>query len=523
MSPLNTLKFFAVAAAASLLVGCGGSDDDDDSPPTGGSGVAPPERGTLIVNPPTRLLSVTPAQLIALVATQAGGPELLERIAAPACGIDAHHLQYNTVDPAGQPTTASGGMFVPTGSDPKCQGPRPILVYAHGTQVEKAFNIANLQDEDNAEGMLMALAFAGQGYIVVAPNYAGFDTSTQPYHAYLNADQSAKDTADALAAARSALPTSFAPNVTDGGKLFITGYSQGGHVAMATHRLLQQTGIAVTASAPMSGPYALAAFADAVFYGRVVGSTPLFLAYLIPGYQRAYGNVYAATTEVFDPRYATGIETLLPTAGTRSQIFAEGRLPSDQTFSNTPPDPALAPYTPATTPAELAPVFARGFGPDALILNSYRLGYLQDAQANPDGGFPTPTDFRPAANPAHPLRLAFKRNDLRDWIPTSPVLLCAGHDDPTVLYMNTELIASFWAASGATAPIKVLDVDGEVSFGDEDAATKLAFDAAKAAVAAAAIAGGATDGGAAAIADAYHAGLVPPFCLAEVNSFFSVH
>src|SRR5690606_9833791 len=159
----------------------------------------------------------------------------------------------------------------------------------------------------------------------------------------------------------------------------------------------------------------------------------------------------------------------LPTPGTRSQLFAEGRLPRDQTFSSTPPDPAFAAYTPATEPAELAHVFARGFGPDALILNAYRLGYLQDAQANPDGGFPTPTDGRPAANPAPPLRLAFKRNDLRDWIPTSPVLLCAGHDDPTVLYMNTELIASYWAANGATAPIKVLDVDGDVSFGDEDA------------------------------------------------------
>lgn len=517
-------KFFAIAVTAGLLTACGGSDDgDNDDPPPSGDATPPPTRGTLITNPPPRLLSIGADQLVALVTAQSGGSDLLELIAPPKCGIDVHQLQYNTVDETEQPTTASGGLFIPTGSDPACQGGRPILTYAHGTQVVKTFNIANLNDPDNAEGLLMAIAFAAQGYIVVAPNYTGFDTSAAPYHAYLNADQSAKDTADAIAAARSALPTGTAPNVTDGGKLFITGYSQGGHVAMATHRLLQQTGVAVTASAPMSGPYALAAFADAVFQGRVVGSTPLFLAYLIPGYQRAYGNIYSTPTEVFEARYASGIEALLPTTGTRSQLFEQGLLPRDQTFSNTPPDPTFAVYTPATTPAELAFVFARGFGPDALITNSYRLAYLQDAQANPDGGFPTVTDGRPAATPAHPLRVAFKRNDLRDWLPTAPVLLCAGHDDPTVLYMNTELIASYWSANGATAAIKVLDVDGEVSFGDEDADTKLAFDAAKAAVAAAAISGGATDNGAAAIADAYHTTLVAPFCLSATKSFFDAN
>src|SRR5690606_29323245 len=142
-----------------------------------------------------------------------------------------------------------------------------------------------------------------------------------------------------------------------------------------------------------------------------------------------YGNVYSATTDVFDPRYAPTVETLLPTTGTRSQLFEQGLLPREQAFSSTPPDPAFALYTPATSPAQLAPVFALGFGPDALITNAFRLSYLQDAQANPDGGFPTVTDHRPAATPATGLRQAFKQNDLRDWLPTAPVQLCGGHDD----------------------------------------------------------------------------------------------
>src|SRR4029453_2046828 len=131
------------------------------------------------------------------------------------------------------------------------------VVYTHGTAAERAYNIANINDPNNAEGLLIAAAFAAQGYIVVAPNYVGYDSSTLTYHPYLHADQQSKDAVNALVAARSALPTSFAPGVSDGGKLFITGYSEGGYVAMATHRLLQSQGATVTASAPMSGPYAL--------------------------------------------------------------------------------------------------------------------------------------------------------------------------------------------------------------------------------------------------------------------------
>jgi dipeptidyl aminopeptidase/acylaminoacyl peptidase len=43
---------------------------------------------------------------------------------------------------------------------------------------------------------------------------------------------------DALTAARSALPINPALLTTDSGRLFITGYSRGGYVAMATHRAM---------------------------------------------------------------------------------------------------------------------------------------------------------------------------------------------------------------------------------------------------------------------------------------------
>jgi len=505
----SVLRLLWIAGCSLLVAACGGGHHDEMPAP---APAMPPARGSLIQSPPTRTASLTPATIAAALTNQPGANLLLDLIVAPKCGIDVHSVQYNTVDPSGAPTTASAAMMIPTGSDPLCQGPRPIVLYAHGTAAQRSLNLANITSEDNLEGLLAATIFTTQGYILVAPNYIGYDSSALPYNPYLNADQEAKDAVDALTASRSALPTSFAPTISDSGKLFVTGYSQGGHVAMATHKLLQETGAAIAASAPMSGPYAVAAFSDAVFFGQVTRTTPLFMAFTATGYQKAYGDVYSSPIDIFEARYATGIESLLPSSVPRTQLFAEGKLPRDQLFDSTPPDPSFAQFTPATAPANLASVFAQGFGPDHLVTNAFRLAYLQDAQANPDGGFPNLLDNRPAANPANGLRRAFKRNALRTWVPTAPVFLCGGADDPTVLFMNTQLIQSYWSANGVTAPVTVLDLESDIASGDPNAARKAAFAAAKAATAA--------DGGDAAVIESYHSTLVPPFCLSAVKSFF---
>ncbi len=74
-------------------------------------------------------------------------------------------------------TTASGALMVPTGSSAQCSGPRPIVLYAHATNPDRTLNLADITNTGNTEGALIAAMFAAQGYIVVAPNYAGYDTS----------------------------------------------------------------------------------------------------------------------------------------------------------------------------------------------------------------------------------------------------------------------------------------------------------------------------------------------------------
>jgi predicted esterase len=498
---------FVGLMTAFLLVACGGADQNTTPTPA-----TTPQRGALLQSPPVMLASYSVADLLAQLAGSDVGKLVLQLAYTPKCAIDIYHLEYETVGGASEPTTASGALMIATGTDAACTGARPIVLYAHGTSTDRNFDIADLSNSANAEGLLLAAVFASAGYIVVAPNYAGYDTSTLPYHPYLDGDQQSKDMIDALTAARSALPTLPASSVTDGGNLFITGYSQGGYVAMATHRALQAAGDVVTASAPMSGPYALAAFGDALFYGHVDLSAPANLTLLMSSYQHAYGNVYSEPTDVFEPKFATGIESLLPSTTGISDLYAAGKLPQSELFSSTPPAPTWAAFTPATTPALLAPIFAMGFGTDNLILNSYRLEYLEDAVGAPDGGFPTMTTGLPPANPANTLRQDLKLNDLRDWTPNAPVLLCGGDEDPTVFYFNTELMQAYWTTHVPAGAVSVLDVDASASGADPYAQLQTAFAVAKALVAA--------DGGEAAVLADYHAGLVAPFCVAAVRAFF---
>ncbi len=215
----------APIVAALLLAGCGGGGSD-----TGGSTTTDNSgsRGSLQYNPPLRVTGLSASDFQTQLSASATGKGLLAVAGTPKCGVNFHYIQYGTVGGAGEATNGTGALMVPTGTDPACSGARPIVLYAHGTTTAKAYNIANILDSSNdayGESALVAAAFAAQGFIVVAPNYAGYDASKLTYHPYLNADQESKDMIDALTAARTALP-----NVggTDSGKLFITGYSQGG-------------------------------------------------------------------------------------------------------------------------------------------------------------------------------------------------------------------------------------------------------------------------------------------------------
>src|ERR1035437_2654049 len=129
-------------------------------------------------------------------------------------------------------SNASGAVLVPSGAG--CPGPFPLVAYAKGTDVQKPRTLANLQDSETF--VLMAF-YAAQGYAVVATDYLGYALSTYPYHPYLHADTAASMVIDSIRAARNAAP---ALGLALNGKVMLTGFSQGGHAAMATQRAIEQ-------------------------------------------------------------------------------------------------------------------------------------------------------------------------------------------------------------------------------------------------------------------------------------------
>jgi pimeloyl-ACP methyl ester carboxylesterase len=358
---MTLLRLTSVAAAALLLVACGGSDD--------------PVRGSLI-DPPATLTTLTAAQIDA--GTAGGG---LQGITGKArCDVKVVALNYVTPGAkSGESSNASGVMLVPAGS---CTGAAALVAYAKGTDLQKPRTLANPQD---SETFLLAAMYAAQGYAVVASDYLGYAQSSFPYHPYLHAESVARTNLDALRASRTLLTRL---GVADSGRLFLTGYSQGGHASMAAHRSAERdygTEFNVVAGAHLAGPYNMSG--SLKLTDAIVGYQ-FFVPFLVTAWQKVYGNIYTDVNQAFKAPYASYIETLLPnpTLNTTT-LVTTGRLPGG----------------PGVTPNQ-----AR----DAV----FQSAFLQGARTNA----------------AHPLTVAAKKQDLLGWSPKSRLLLCGGAGDPTV-------------------------------------------------------------------------------------------
>ena len=493
-------------------------------------------RGTLAEDPPLRIASLDAADFNSQLTANPSAQQLLLLAGTPTCGVDFYDLKFWTVGGAGESTESSGALMVPTGAAPGCSGPRPIVLYAHGTQANKLLNLADITNAGNTEGAEIAAMYAAQGYIVVAPNYAGYDISTLGYHPFLNATQQSAEMMDILAAARTALPNTLSAATKDSGQLFVTGYSEGGHVAVATVKALEANGQTVTGVSGGSGPYALEAFGDALMFGNVdLGSTE-FSPLLTTSYQHEYQNIYQSPSDIYSSTYASGIETVLPSATPISTLYANNVLPATALFDSATPTvtvPGNIPLSSALTAAleepspnssALAPLFDLGFSnPNAmnnsyLINNSVRVAYALDAAADPDGEDTALTGMAAsaslaAATPSYPLRKAFNLNDMRSWygsvVPGAPLLMCGGENDPTVFYsVNTGTMAAFWSD---VPTVSTLDVDPPTASGTY-AAIQAGFKQYEAQEIASV--------GLAAWEENYHIA-VAPFCALAARSFFA--
>lgn len=422
---MTKIKILSMSVcAAFMLQAC----HDDDYVPT--------------ANSPKQVLDISPSVYAQLRASSASADGLFQLAGTVAgtgtatgdepCQVKLHKMSYDTVGGAGEATTSTGVVMVPHGTNAACTGPRPVVLYAHGTTADRDYDLSKIiSDPDNAansEGTIMLAFYASQGYVVVAPNYAGYADSALSYHPYVDEVQQSTEMIDALNHVRTHADNMGADLSS---KLFVSGLSQGGYVAMATHKALQAKGETVTASVPVSGPYAMADFLDTVMGGYVNGGATTFTPMYLTALEKAH-DIYDDPSEVYAAAYVDA-ENSLPKPGAIDATDAG--LPSDALFStgSQPPLPQGA--------------YPLGYGADHLLSDAFRTQYL------------TAFAGSTASNAAYKIRELAKEADLQDWTPSAPVVMCGANSDPVVYHLNSNAMAEYWAPYVTAGLVTNLDLD----------------------------------------------------------------
>ncbi|MEP6923013.1 MAG: hypothetical protein ABI954_01000 [Pyrinomonadaceae bacterium] len=166
--------------------------------------------------------------------------------------LDLHKISYRSLDEKGRAVILSGLVVLPRGGAPK-----GLVIFNHGTIVNSKLAPSRFIGKSNSsEAELAALAFASGGYAVAMPDYLGLGDH-KGAHPYPLGAANSRSAVDIIVPARTLAARK---NVAVGSRLFITGYSEGGAVAMWTVRDLEQksgSDYNVYAAAPMSGSYDL--------------------------------------------------------------------------------------------------------------------------------------------------------------------------------------------------------------------------------------------------------------------------
>jgi pimeloyl-ACP methyl ester carboxylesterase len=328
----------------------------------------------------------TPAQL------------LLQNVFGAQNNVSMYKVIYNTTDAQGEPIIASGGMFVPV--LPGCE--LPVAIYNHGTVYLKT----DVPSNNNGEATV-GKYMGGFGFLGLLPDYLGLGESPG-MHPYVHAGTQASATIDMIRAAQEFCEQE---NISLNGQLFLTGYSQGGHAAMATAWEIETNlsdEYTITASAPASGPYDISDTQALPISSDQPYASPEYLPYVIFSYQHVYGNLFDEPADFLVSPYD---ETLPP--------MFNGE------------------FTGAEIAAAMPEVPSQIVRPDVLE------EFLND--------------------PNHPMKLALLDNDRYDWTPQHPMRLYYCTEDDQVFHENSLVTHATMIANGAE-DVELFDM-GELDHG----------------------------------------------------------
>lgn len=321
-------------------------------------------------------------------------------------GVRQYKMVYTSTDLDGNPATLSGLLLIPD----QPSWIFPSLIYQHGTVGSPEDVPSNLQG-----GYELGMVFAGRGFITYAPDFLGLGES-DVFHPYVHAESEALAAIDMLYAGGELGNDLFSDlTIIPNDQLFITGYSQGGHAAMAAYKYIQEeysNDFDVTAAAPMSGPYDISGvMKDLSLTTTENYSFPAYIVYTALSFNEAYGNLYTDLEEFFRPEYVPMIEQFY---NDDIDLFTLNQF--------------------------LIGSLTNEYG------GSYPYYLLQDSISN-----------ALANDPTHPANVALADNDLYDWLPEAPTRIYYCTADDQVPYQNSIQAETYMLANGAP-DLEAIDV-----------------------------------------------------------------
>ncbi len=320
-----------------------------------------------------------------------------------AYDVDIYKVRYTTTGSDMQKDTASGLFYLPVDFD----GAMPLACYQHGTTDGRSDVPSNF-----GAFYEMGILLATHGMATVAPDYLGMGSS-RGFHPYVHAETEATAAVDLLKAMQTYLSDQ---QLLYNGQLFITGYSQGGHAAMALHKYIEEVipeQFEVTASLPMSGPYSISGVMQDLAFADTEFLYPSFLVYSARGLREVYPDIYRSESELYRPEFLEDID----------QFVSDGEGLNELNL-------------------DLIDGLLVGFG-SVIPRNLYKDSILNILSQSAD----------------HPLNVALRESDVYDWTPIAPVLMLYCEADDQVPFRNSILADSIMNANGAM-DVQAQDVSG---------------------------------------------------------------
>jgi len=211
--------------------------------------------------------------------------------------VGLYRVIYPTCIPekSNKPVEASGLVAVPRIAATSL----PVVSYQHGTVFSRTE--VPSYPEQTTETRLMVARFAGQGYVVVAPDYIGKGFSTEP-DSYMAKDSIVQACVDMLGASRAVC----SDLKIEQGALFLSGWSQGAWNTMVLRNRLETLGVPVKAAATACTPtdvyLMLASYInnpnelDAEWL-------PGIFSLILNGYESYYEDMQGLSSSAILPRY----------------------------------------------------------------------------------------------------------------------------------------------------------------------------------------------------------------------------